>query len=165
MEYLVKSWLSRLQRKEMKLRNFPRPFIPLLALICRLALAIIFFYAGIEKIINPGSFAVAIYNYKLLPDCAINLSAIFLPLLEILIAVNLVIGIYTRGAALLSSLIFMTFATALTINLVRGLDISCGCFGASSGNISWFYPARDLSLFCMSVFVLIYDRSWRYFFA
>ena len=149
----------------MKLKNLPRPFIPLLALICRLALAIIFFYAGIEKIINPGSFAVAIYNYKLLPDCAINLSAIFLPLLEILIAVNLVIGIYTRGAALLSSLIFMTFATALTINLVRGLDISCGCFGASSGNISWFYPVRDLSLFCMSVFVLIYDRSWRYFFA
>ena len=149
----------------MKLKISPRPFIPLVALICRLTFAIIFFYAGIEKIINPGSFAVAIYNYKLLPDCAINLSAIFLPLLEILIAVNLVIGIYTRGAALLSSLIFMTFATALTINLVRGLDISCGCFGASSGNISWFYPVRDLSLFCMSVFVLIYDRSWRYFFA
>jgi len=42
----------------MKLRNFSRPFIPLLALICRLTLAIIFFYAGIEKIIDPGDFAV-----------------------------------------------------------------------------------------------------------
>ena len=148
----------------MKLRNFPRPFIPLLALICRLTLAIIFFYAGIEKIIDPGDFAVAIYNYQLLPDCAINLSAIFLPWLEVLIAASLITGIFIRGAALISALLFLTFATALTINLVRGLDISCGCFGASSGNISWLYLARDISLFCMSIFVLIYDRGWRYFF-
>ena len=148
----------------MKLRNFPRPFIPLLALICRLTLAIIFFYAGIEKIIDPGDFAVAIYNYQLLPDCAINLSAIFLPWLEVLIAASLITGICIRGAALISALLFLTFATALTINLVRGLNLSCGCFGASSGNISWLYLVRDLSLFCVSVFVLIYDRGWRYFF-
>ena len=149
----------------MNLRNFPRPFIPLFALICRLTLAIIFFYAGIEKIINPGDFAVAIYNYQLLPDVAINLSAIFLPWLEVFIALSLISGICARGAALLSSLLFLMFATALTINLVRGLDIACGCFGASSGNINWFYLVRDLSLCCMSVFVLIYDRGWRYFFA
>jgi uncharacterized membrane protein YphA (DoxX/SURF4 family) len=149
----------------MKLRNFPRPVIPLFALICRLTLAIIFFYAGIEKIINPQEFAVAIYNYQLLPDFAINLMAVVLPWLEVIIAINLVIGIYARGAALISTLLFLIFATALTINLARGLDISCGCFGASSGNISWFYLARDLSLLCLSVFVLIYDRGWRYFFA
>jgi len=149
----------------MKLRNFPRPFIPLFALFCRLTLAIIFFCAGIEKILQPQEFAVAIYNYQLLPDCIINLSAIFLPWLEVFIAASLVSGIYTRGAAILSSLLFLIFATALTINLVRGLDISCGCFGTSSGNISWLYLARDLSLFCMSVIVLIYDRGWRYFFA
>ena len=148
----------------MKLRNFPRPFIPLLSLICRLTLAIIFFYAGIEKIIDPGDFALAIYNYQLLPDGTINLLAIFLPWLEVLIAASLITGICIRGAALISALLFLTFATALTINLVRGLDISCGCFGASSGNISWLYLARDLSLFCMSIFVLIYDRGWRYFF-
>jgi len=148
----------------MKLKIPPHPFTSLVALICRLTLAIFFFYAGIEKIISPGDFAVAIYNYQLLPDGTINLSAIFLPWLEVLIAISLVVGSYTRGAALLSSLLFMTFATALAINLVRGLDISCGCFGASSGNISWLYLARDLSLFCVSVFALIYDSGWRYFF-
>ncbi len=149
----------------MKLKNFPRLFILLFALICRLTLAIIFFYAGVEKIINPRDFAVAIYNYQLLPDCLINLSALFLPWLEILIAASLIIGINTRGAALLSSVLFLIFATALTINLIRGLDISCGCFGASSGNISWLYLTRDLSLFCLSILVLVYDRGWRFFFA
>ena len=149
----------------MKIRNSPHPFSTLFALICRLTLAIIFFYAGVEKIFHPQEFAVAIYNYQLLPDCIINMLAAVLPWLEVMIAVSLVIGIYARGAALISALLFLIFATALTINLVRGLDISCGCFGASSGNISWLYLARDLSLFCMSVFVLIYDRGWRYFFA
>ena len=74
----------------MKLRNSPRPFIPLFALICRLTLAIIFFYAGVEKIIHPQEFAVAIHNYQLLPDCVINFLAIFLPWLEVLIAASLV---------------------------------------------------------------------------
>jgi uncharacterized membrane protein YphA (DoxX/SURF4 family) len=141
----------------MKLKNSSRLFLPLFALVCRLNLAIIFFYAGIEKIINPRDVAIAIYNYQLLPDCTINLSAIFLPWLEVLIAASLIIGIYTRGASMLSALLFLIFATALTINLVRGLDISCGCFGSFSGNISWLYLARDLSLFYMSFFVLIYD--------
>lgn len=148
----------------MKLQNFPRSFLPVFALICRLALAIIFLYAGIEKVINPGDFAVAIYNYRLLPDYAINFVAVFLPWLEIIIAISLIIGIKFRGAAFLSSLLFMTFAIALTINLVRGLDISCGCFGASSGSINWLYLVRDFSLFCMSLLVLLYDRGWRYFF-
>lgn len=149
----------------MKLRNSPRPVIPIFALICRLTLAIIFFYAGIEKIINPRDFAVAIYNYQLLPDCAVNALAVILPWLEIIVAICLVAGLYVRGATLISSALFLTFATALAISLVRGLDISCGCFGAASGSINWLYLARDLSLFCMSVFVLIYDRGWRYFFA
>jgi uncharacterized membrane protein YphA (DoxX/SURF4 family) len=128
-------------------------------------LAIIFLYAGIEKVIYPDDFAVAIYKYRLLPDFTIYFVAVFLPWLEIIITLSLIIGINVRGAALLSSLLFMIFATALTINLVRGLDISCGCFGASSGNINWLYLVRDFSLFCISLIVLLYNRGWRYFLA
>jgi uncharacterized membrane protein YphA (DoxX/SURF4 family) len=147
----------------MKLRNFPRPVAPVIALICRLALGIIFFYAGIEKIIVPREFAVAIYNYQLLPDWAINLTALYLPWLEVFLAAGLIAGIYARGASLISALLFLTFAVAMTINLVRGLDISCGCFGAASGKINWLYLVRDTSLMAMSVFILFFDRGWRYF--
>jgi putative oxidoreductase len=143
------------------MQNFHRIIVPLGSLACRLILAIIFFYAAIGKIAAPAEFAVAIYNYQLLPDFAVNAFAVILPWLEIAIATCLVAGIYVRGAALISSALFLTFATALTISLVRGLDISCGCFGAASGNINWFYLGRDLSLMLMSLFVLIYDRGWR----
>jgi len=140
--------------------KFQRIIIPLSSLAFRLILAIIFFYAGIEKIADPGEFAVAIYNYQLLPDIAVNTLAVILPWLEIIIATCLVTGFYVRGAALISSALFLTFATALTINLLRGLDISCGCFGAASGNINWLYLGRDLSLLAISIFVMVCDRGW-----
>ncbi|MEN6374735.1 MAG: MauE/DoxX family redox-associated membrane protein [Smithella sp.] len=148
----------------MKLRKLVPPYTPLITMICRLALAIIFLYAGVEKIIAPKEFAVAIYNYQLMPDGAINLLAVVLPWLEVFLAVALIAGIYVHGASLASALLFLVFATALTINLVRGLDISCGCFGAASGSISWLYLVRELGLFVMSVFVLFFDRGWSYFF-
>jgi putative oxidoreductase len=145
--------------------NFNQIVVPLGSLACRIILAIIFFYAAIEKIADPGEFAGAIYNYQLLPDFAVNALAVILPWVEVIIAMCLVAGFYVRGAALISSALFLTFATALTISLIRGLDISCGCFGAASGNINWFYLGRDLSFLVMSIFVMIYDRGWRALFA
>jgi uncharacterized membrane protein YphA (DoxX/SURF4 family) len=145
----------------MTMQNFQRIVAPLCSLVCRLVLAIIFFYAAIEKIAAPAEFAVAIYNYQLLPDFAVNALSVILPWLEIIVAVCLVAGLYVWGAALISSALFLTFAAALTISLVRGLDISCGCFGAASGSINWLYLGRDLSLMAISIFVLFYDRGWR----
>ena len=148
----------------MKLRTFPAPVAPVIALICRLALGIIFLYAGLEKIVEPQEFAIAIYNYRLLPDGAINLFAVILPWLEALLACGLIAGYYVRGSSLLLALLCLTFAVALTISLLRGLDISCGCFGGATGSINWFYLVRDTGLLAMSVFTLIFDRGWNYFF-
>lgn len=145
------------------MRKLVLPYMPLAALICRLALGVIFLYAGIEKIIAPREFAVAIYNYQILPDPVINSVALVLPWLEVILAAGLITGIYVRGASLFSAGLFLAFATALTINLIRGLDISCGCFGTASGNINWLYLVRDTSLLTMSVVILFFDRGWKYF--
>lgn len=138
-------------------------YAPLLALLCRLILAVIFLYAAVEKIIDPQEFATAVYYYQLLPDIAINLMALVLPMLELFLAASLLAGIYVRGASFVTSILFLVFATALSINLARGMDISCGCFGKSSGNISWLYLIRDLSLFLLSLCVFFFDRGWKYF--
>ena len=148
----------------MKLKNFPTPISPVLAIFFRLILSFIFFYAAFEKIIDPQEFAIAIYNYQLLPDFAVNLTAVTLPWLEVFVALCFLVGVYVRGAALISSLLFFTFVTALSINLFRGLDISCGCFGKSSKSINWSYLIRDFSLLLISLFILFYNRGWRHFF-
>lgn len=148
----------------MRLRALRIPIIPTIALACRLILGIIFLYAGSEKIIAPQEFAMSIYNYQLLPDWSVNILAVLLPWLEVLLAAGLISGYYLYGASLISSLLFLVFAMALTINLGRGLDISCGCFGGSAGKINWLYLVRDLTLLLMSVFILFFDRGWQYFF-
>jgi uncharacterized membrane protein YphA (DoxX/SURF4 family) len=145
----------------MIMQNFHRIIVPVCSLLCRLILAGIFIYAAVEKIAEPREFALAIYNYQLLPDLAVNALAVILPWLEIIVAVCLVTGFSVRGAALISSALFLTFATALTISLARGLDISCGCFGAASGNINWLYLGRDLTFLIMSIFVMFHNRGWR----
>ncbi|MEQ8161349.1 MAG: MauE/DoxX family redox-associated membrane protein [Smithellaceae bacterium] len=145
----------------MKQHKFFDRIIPITSLVCRLALGFLFFYAGVGKIISPQEFAVAIYNYQLLPDGTINLLAVVLPWLEVLLAAALVAGFYVRGASLLSAALFFVFAVALSINLIRGLDISCGCFSAAGESINWLYVVRDAGLLALSVFVLFFDRGWR----
>jgi putative oxidoreductase len=148
----------------MKSNRILASLVSITAILCRLILGSIFLYASIEKIIDPQEFAIAIYNYQLLPDWAINLLAVMLPWLEVLVAACLIAGIYTRGAALLASLLFLVFAVALTISLARGLDISCGCFGKSSNNVTFLYLLRDMTLLIMSAYVLCCDRGCNYFF-
>jgi hypothetical protein len=91
----------------------------------------VFIYASVDKILHPASFTEAVYNYKILSDALINLTAIILPWLELLQGIFLVLGIRLPGAALLCNLLLVTFFVALVFNLARGLDIHCGCFTTS----------------------------------
>ena len=100
-------------------------------LTCRLILGGVFIYASVDKILHPAAFAEAVYNYKILPDALINLTAIILPWLELILGVFLILGLWLPGAALLSNLLLLTFFGALVFNLARGLDIHCGCFSTS----------------------------------
>ena len=135
---------------------------PFLSLAFRVILGSLFLYAGITKIADPMGFALSIYNYKLLPDGLIHVAAILLPWLEVIVGGSLLLGIGATGGALIATALFSIFAGALTINLIRGLDIACGCFStAASGgsSISGFYLLRDLSLLLMSLQVLLFDQA------
>ena len=135
---------------------------PVLSLAFRAILGSLFLYAGIAKIVDPMGFALSIYNYKLLPESLINVAAILLPWLEVIVGGSLLLGIGTAGGALIATTLFSIFAGALTINLIRGLDIACGCFStaATGGSINWFYLLRDLSLLLISLQVLFFDQAF-----
>ena len=98
----------------------------------RWVVGVVFIYASIHKILDPAAFAQAVYNYQILPDGLVNLAALVLPWVELCLGIFLIGGLWMPGAAAISTLLFMTFMIALSYNLVRGLDISCGCFSSSS---------------------------------
>jgi uncharacterized membrane protein YphA (DoxX/SURF4 family) len=97
-------------------------------LLFRLVLGVTFIYASLDKIAHPDQFARIIYNYKILPDFLINVFAVTLPWVELIAGLFLILGIFTEGASLLISFLLVVFIVAISINLVRGVDLNCGCF-------------------------------------
>ncbi len=104
----------------------------LLALCAHLILGAVFIYASIDKILHPAAFAKAIYNYQILPDTLINLTAVMLPWLELIVGLFLIIGLFREGSVCIATLLMLVFLGAMIFNLARGLDIHCGCFSTSA---------------------------------
>ena len=128
-------------------------------LCARLILGAVFIYASIDKTLHPADFAQAVYNYQILPDFLINLTAVILPWLELILGLFLVMGLFREGSVLIVTGLLVIFLGAMIFNLARGLDIHCGCFNASgegtnSVPMAW-YVFRD-GLFLLPAFYLFY---------
>ena len=125
--------------------------------LLRVGLGIVFLYASYEKILSPSAFAQAVENYALLPPALIHPVALFLPWIEAVCGGLLIIGRLTFGATLIVDILMVIFILAFTINWVRGVDVSCGCFsleteGQTGENA--FYILRDLVILGAGLYVL-----------
>ena len=114
-----------------------------------LVVAGIFIFAGVTKILNLDQliadlqhlrFASDIDNFKILPWPVSVALAFYLPWLEIFCALGLVFRFLYRGALSILSASIVVFTLATIAAKVRGLDITCGCFGHASQN--WSFPAH-----------------------
>jgi putative oxidoreductase len=107
----------------------------------------IFIYAGAIKVLDPVQFAIDIDNYKILPWTISVGLAFYLPWLEMFCGVALILRrLYLGGLSILTALVAV-FLVATIAAKVRGLDITCGCFGHASQN--WNFPihlALDLAI-------------------
>src|SRR6266567_4684533 len=108
--------------------------------IVDLIVAGIFIYAGAIKALDPVQFASDIDNYKILPWPISVALAFYLPWLEIFCGFALVVRLLYRGALSISTALILTFTFATVAAKVRGLDITCGCFGHASQH--WSFPAH-----------------------
>jgi len=121
----------------------------------RILLGLVFLLYGLDKVSHPDIFARSIANYRLLPGVFVNLMAVVLPWVEVLCGLLLIFGQWIRAAALVSGFLLVVFMIAVSIALVRGLDISCGCFNTNGGRkVGMKLLGEDLLLLAMS-FVLI----------
>ncbi|HUU81106.1 MAG TPA: MauE/DoxX family redox-associated membrane protein [Acidobacteriota bacterium] len=126
----------------------------------RLLLGAIFILASVDKILHPAAFAKIIYNYQIVPDEAVNLTAIMLPWIELLLGLLLMLGLWIPGAVVLSNLLLLTFFGAILFNVARGLDINCGCFSttgevASGAPMGW-YLLRDGIFLLLALYLFFY---------
>jgi hypothetical protein len=116
----------------------------------------VFIYASYDKILHPAAFSKIVYNYQILPDNLINLTALVLPMLELIMGIFFWIGIWLPGSVMLSNILLVSYMGALTLNLARGLDINCGCFSTSSGSsINLASILWDAAFLLLSVYLTI----------
>ena len=128
-------------------------------LALRLLIGGIFFYAGLEKILDPFKFSVAIYNYLIFPDFLIGGMAATIPWIEAMAGLCLLSGFNTKGAAALTSFLLLIFIALIIISAIRGLDIDCGCFGSLERKVGIQAIFEDTLLLVISMSVLLFEKN------
>jgi uncharacterized membrane protein YphA (DoxX/SURF4 family) len=131
--------------------------IDVLVLVLRVALGLVFAIAGGLKIGHFDVFASQIAGFELLPRALIAPLALLLPFVEVLLGAYLIIGLFTRAAAVFAAAQLAVFAAAIASAVVRGISASCGCFGpADQTRTSWPEVVRDLALVLVALII-----AWR----
>ena len=97
----------------------------------------LFVYAGALKAWDPVGFASDIENYHIVPWWFGVRAAFYLPWLEIVCGLALIFRRFDSGALVLVLTLMLGFIGASIAAKVRGIDVSCGCFGAASKNLSF----------------------------
>jgi len=130
----------------------------------RLGIGLLFVYTGVIKLADPSSFATEIHNYQLFPSIA-PFAAAALPAIEVVLGAALVAGprAWVRAAALATFGLMVVFTAAVTSVVARGINISCGCFGAGSGPVTLLTVLRDVALCaaCVAIYAMAAPRSAR----
>jgi len=120
--------------------------------LLRMLVGALFIYAAWTKLPAFDAFAEEIANYRLLPAALVPLFAAFLPGIELLAGAMLLTGRWTRPAALLLSAMTLVFIAALSQALLRGINLTCGCFGGAEV-ATWGTVARDVVILVAALVV------------
>lgn len=113
--------------------------------LCLAILSGTFAYAGTLKAIDPRAFQESILDFQILGLVPAALLAWWLPWFEMTCAVAVWIPRTRLAAFLCITAMLIGFLGVITAGLLRGLSISCGCFGAG-GHDLWIALAIDLGL-------------------
>ncbi|GAA1893573.1 DoxX family protein [Asanoa iriomotensis] len=138
---------------------------PWLGTLARLGLAAVWLFAGGAKVGDLGGSGRAVNAYQVMPFEVAKVIGAALPFVEIALGVLLVVGLATRAAAAVSSLLLLVFIAGISSAWARGLSIDCGCFGSggqlAAGQSPSYAPeiARDIGFLVLAAFLLVWPRT------
>ena len=100
-----------------------------LSFVFRIIIGGIFLISGLAKISDPIRFMLTLREFRLIPEIIVLSTAIYLPWLEFILGLFILVGIMHRTASLILSGIIVSFTLAIASVILRGFEIDCGCFG------------------------------------
>lgn len=138
---------------------------------CQAALAAIYGAAAWGKLENPRAFLRSVVDYRQLPDWAAPWLAAMMPGVEAVTAAVLLLGLlrirrlrpWEDAAAWVAGGLMLVFMAAMSVNILRGIPMDCGCFDAlgtylpaalKQSTVTWTTVGRD-ALFLLLVVPLV----------
>jgi putative oxidoreductase len=131
---------------------------PYTAVVFRLLLGVSFIVASMSKIPYPAEFSENVVGFQMVPFWGVNLWALVMPWIELITGLFLILGIRTRAASSIIGGLLVLFIVGLTINLMKGTPINCGCFESVGEPITWELVIRDMAMLIMAAQIIFYDR-------
>jgi len=121
-------------------------------------------YAGVSKALSSiPEFAAIIQAYRILPAAWALPLAHIIPWVELYSGLFLIVGYYTRYAAVMTVLLFTTFVCFLGSAIFRHIDLaSCGCFGPQAHFSPKYMIGGDLLLLTLALCILFStELGWK----
>ena len=133
-------------------------------LLARVITGAVWVVAGALKFSDPAGSVRAVRAYDLLPESLVPTVGHLLPSVEVVIGLALLLGLLTRGAALVSAVLLVAFIVGISSAWARGLQIECGCFGGGGAKINAtpgyaLDIARDVGLAALSLWLVVRPHS------
>ena len=136
---------------------------PWLGGLFRVVLGAVWLWASLSKLHNPRGFVQTVRAYDATPEWLSKAIGYGLPVLELVLAILLIVGVVVRLAAAVSSVLFVVFLIGLLQASARGIKLDCGCFGGggtTTGSTSYFLDVlRDLVLLALAVYLVIWSMT------
>lgn len=135
-------------------------------LAARLVIAVVWLVASLLKLPYLEESVLAVRGYDVLPFELAVVVGYLLPIVELILGLLLLVGLFTRPAAVLSAVIMIGFVIGIAQAWARGMAIDCGCFGGGGAialeEAQARYPwdiARDLGLFVLAAWLVWRPRT------
>lgn len=112
-------------------------------------------YAALNKIPHPYEFASIIENYRVFGEGLSRWIAVWIPYLELIVGLLLIIGIWLDAASLINAGLMFIFLVLVTQAYIRHLDIDCGCFSVEKSEpIESIKILENIGYLCGSLLLL-----------
>lgn len=128
---------------------------PWLSTLARLFLAGVFIWAGWPKFTDSEGTVRSVRAFELLPEAVVRPFAYGLPLVELLLALLLILGLVTRIAAVATAGMMVMFMFGISWAWAKGLSIECGCFGNTGATVVDPVPGYIADLLRDTGFLLV----------
>ena len=116
--------------------------------------------------IDPASFSLALFRYHLLPYFAVNIASLWLPGLELVCALALLVPRLRASALILIFILLILFSLGISVNLLQGSQMACGCFSTSpmAHSNDWSGVAKNSGLMILIACILSLtprEKDWK----